>query len=257
MFLLVHGFAASWRWWLRILPAMSGRHRVIAVDLPGFGDSETIAALSTATVADRLDGLCAELGLGAVTVVGHSLGTVIACELAVRCPERVRALVLVGGPIRSVLELFHHPVRTLRRHPQVASFLLEAAAGPLPLPAPVRRAVAASRTARRLAMAPYLADPGALPPDLAEHLMRGAGAPAALPTLLAGLRENPTTHHRDIDRPTLVIGGADDMIVPVADLTEHARSNRVDELLLLDGTGHSPMIERPLEVVRAVRRFLG
>lgn len=254
--LLLHGFAASWRWWLRTLTTLAKERRVIAVDLPGFGASEPVPDPSLARIIGRLERLCATLELGTVAVIGHSLGTMLACQLTIRHPHRVASLSLIGGPITSVLGLFRRPLPTLRRHPQVASFLLEALSGPLPLPAPVLRGLAARPVGRRLAMAPYMAKPAALPADLAEQLLAGAGARGALPTLRAGFNPATPASFRGITHPTLLIGGTRDAIAPVADLRSHARHNRVDRLRLLEGTGHTPMIEQPHKVNAELGSFL-
>src|SRR5256885_17273457 len=69
---LVHGLASCWQWWLENLPHLAARRRTIALDLPGFGHSEMPRRLSAGQVAEAIESLCAELGLGSVALVGHS-----------------------------------------------------------------------------------------------------------------------------------------------------------------------------------------
>jgi pimeloyl-ACP methyl ester carboxylesterase len=88
---LVHGLAGSWRWWSPLLRPLSERRRLYAVDLPRPGRSVGAAALS-AWLARWLDAA----GLERVDLAGHSLGGLVAAELAARSSERARRLVLVA-----------------------------------------------------------------------------------------------------------------------------------------------------------------
>jgi pimeloyl-ACP methyl ester carboxylesterase len=94
----VHGLAGSWPNWLEQLPVFARDHRVIAMDLPGFGHSpmpaETITISSYARI---LDGLLEQLKIDAATVVGNSMGGFISAELAINFPQRVERLVLVSA----------------------------------------------------------------------------------------------------------------------------------------------------------------
>jgi pimeloyl-ACP methyl ester carboxylesterase len=83
-----------------VLPALARTHRTIAVDWPGMGESDPPSSPSTATaglLADVLEDLLDALGLGPAVLVGNSVGGFAAARLAVRHPERVRALVLVDS----------------------------------------------------------------------------------------------------------------------------------------------------------------
>ena len=98
--LLLHGLAGSWRFWQTALPALEQQHRVTCPDLLGFGRSPwpedvpyTVETHMEALVASVLPRLEAPFDL-----VGHSLGAVLALELAARAPERVRSLTLLALP---------------------------------------------------------------------------------------------------------------------------------------------------------------
>ena len=88
---LVHGLAGSWRWWTPLLRSLSERRRLYAVNLPRPGRWVGAASLS-AWLARWLDAA----GLDRVDFAGHSLGGLVAAELAARRPERARRLVLVA-----------------------------------------------------------------------------------------------------------------------------------------------------------------
>jgi pimeloyl-ACP methyl ester carboxylesterase len=88
---LVHGLAGSWRWWSPLLRPLSERRRLYAVNLPRPGRAVGARALS-AWLARWLDAV----GLDRVDLAGHSLGGLVAAELAARAPERAKRLVLVA-----------------------------------------------------------------------------------------------------------------------------------------------------------------
>jgi pimeloyl-ACP methyl ester carboxylesterase len=97
---LLHGLGASRRSWDPVLPALATRFDVIAVDLPGFGDSaprpeqgEVPPAVLAQHVADLLD----ELGVSTPHVVGNSLGGWVALELASRRPVASLTLLSPAG----------------------------------------------------------------------------------------------------------------------------------------------------------------
>lgn len=254
--LLVHGLAGSWHWWKENLAALSESRRVIAVDLPGFGNSETAISQDLSSVVDGLDSLCDQLDLGAVDVVGHSLGTLLACELAARAPERVRRLTLTGGPLISVIGLYSAPLSTLRRRPVVANFLIEALTAGIPIPARIQRAIASHAFLRRLALSPYVAHPASLRPDIAAVMLAGVGAPGVIPALRTGFRHKGESVQRSISHPTLVIAGRKDKIAPVRDLDEFASQEAVQHVAVLDNCGHCPMLEQPDAFNRELLAFL-
>jgi pimeloyl-ACP methyl ester carboxylesterase len=96
--LAVHGLGGTKGSFLPTLAALGGRFRVIAMDLPGFGDSDKPvgAAYDPRFFARAIVDLLDALGLQRVDVVGNSLGGRVALELGLLHPERVRRLVLLA-----------------------------------------------------------------------------------------------------------------------------------------------------------------
>ncbi len=88
---LVHGLAGSWRWWSPLFPALAPRRRVHILDLPRRHAVIRPAELS-AWISRWLDAA----DLDVVDLAGHSLGGLVAAELAATSPERTRRLVLVA-----------------------------------------------------------------------------------------------------------------------------------------------------------------
>lgn len=83
--LLVHGLGSSWRNWESVLPMLEAQRDVIAVDLPGFGDSEPLPGETTiASLTDAVESFIAEHDLGDIDVVGSSMGARMVLEMARR-----------------------------------------------------------------------------------------------------------------------------------------------------------------------------
>lgn len=98
--LLLHGVAGSWSTWTPLLHAADGigDRGLVLVDLPGWGSSPAPdGPLGLDAVTGAVSAVLGALGLGAVDVVGHSMGAFVGLHLAVVAPERVRSLALVSG----------------------------------------------------------------------------------------------------------------------------------------------------------------
>jgi pimeloyl-ACP methyl ester carboxylesterase len=99
--LFLHGITGSHRYWVRKAAPLAERYRLILPDLPGFGHSAKPDVHYTPEVfLEGLRGLLTRLGLerGPLSIVGHSLGSIIAAEYAARYPEGIEKLVLMNLP---------------------------------------------------------------------------------------------------------------------------------------------------------------
>jgi len=97
---LLHGLGSHWQMWEPVLPMLSARHDVIAVDLPGFGDSPMPAPGTPPGVdslCDLILGFLAELGIGRPHLAGNSLGGMITLELARRGQARTACALSPAG----------------------------------------------------------------------------------------------------------------------------------------------------------------
>jgi pimeloyl-ACP methyl ester carboxylesterase len=98
--LLVHGWMGTSYHWRKVMPLLAARHRVVAVDVRGYGESDKPdAGYDGETIADDLHQLARTLGLGRPIVVGHDMGALPALLLAARHPDAVRGLVYVDEPL--------------------------------------------------------------------------------------------------------------------------------------------------------------
>ena len=97
--IFLHGFPASSHLWRNVTGEMPEGHRLVIVDLLGFGKSDRpeLATLSASAHADRIRLLMDDLGISAACVVGHGMGGAVAQALALNAPTRVTRLCLVNS----------------------------------------------------------------------------------------------------------------------------------------------------------------
>ncbi|QYH36332.1 alpha/beta fold hydrolase [Salinibacterium sp. M195] len=126
--LLLHGAAGSWTTWLPFIRAAhdAGQplHNVVAVDLPGWGESGSIR--DDTTVEDMVDAIAhvtTTLGFPRWNVFGHSLGGHLALSLAARYPERTRSVVGISATGPGALAVLRHPLRHFGDVPLLAGML--------------------------------------------------------------------------------------------------------------------------------------
>jgi pimeloyl-ACP methyl ester carboxylesterase len=100
---LIAGFPQSWYAWRRVMPILAERHTVVAIDLPGQGDSDRPTdGYDTQTTGERINALITMLGFGSYFMAGHDIGSWIAYPYAARYPEQLRRVVLLDANIPGV-----------------------------------------------------------------------------------------------------------------------------------------------------------
>jgi pimeloyl-ACP methyl ester carboxylesterase len=242
--LLIHGTVGSTAWWDPVVPALAGACRVIRVDLLGHGRSSSPASLYDIPAhARRVGAALDRLDAGRVTVIGHSMGCMVATALAEQRPDKVAALALIDmGPsldaaapegflVRLLLARF--PGRLLwrlRSEATIRKALSSAFSRPVDIPSAIIEA-ALGMTHRALA--------GTARGSL--DYMRQQSLPARLAPL--GL-------------PLLVIFGAEDARYPSSSAAAYhdVPGARVE---LLPGVGHTPMLEDPQTTATLLLEFVG
>ena len=209
---LVHGLAGSWRWWRNVVPALAAAHEVHVLDLPRFR-----AGFAAGDAADWLGRWLDAAALERPVLVGHSLGGLLAAQVASRGSPRPSAIVL---------------------------------ADPVGIPT----GWSLPREALALASSLWTVPPRFLPVLVADSLrwgpaalLRGASAAVA-----ADLRVDLGR----VAVPALLLWGERDTLVP-ARLAESWHAALPDARLeVLAGVGHVPMVDAPSAFADAVLRFL-
>lgn len=255
---LVHGIAHSSQAWEHVVPALAERYEVVAIDLPGCGESDkpdTDYSLGAQATAVRY--VLDTLGLDLVTVIGHSLGGGIAMTLAYQYPERVGRLGLISsaGLGRDLHPLFR--VATLPVLPERTMRVLFHPAMRLP-----RNLL--GQALSRAAGDPFFYRPKAHRKEF-EELLKGLEAPGAQRAFLATLRSASNYSGQAIsalDRltlaqfPVLIVWGKYDRVFPIA----HARRAHQEiphaQVTIIDNCGHFPQLEATKPFTRLLRRWL-
>jgi pimeloyl-ACP methyl ester carboxylesterase len=244
--LLVHGYGgAAWNF-AELAPLLHGR-RLLIPDLPGHGASAPLPAAPTlAGFADVLADLCVERGIAQVDVLGHSLGGVVGLRLAERRPQLVRRLLLAAAA----------GISSSTRASEVA-ITVAGLVKPARIVARRLERVASSRRLRRLVFGTFeVSNPDALSERAVHGFLRGAVLHAdALAAGLALARDDPRRGLEHVRCPVLVLWGARDRQVPLADGFEYARRLRAPIRVIAD-CGHLLIGERPDVCARAVDEFL-
>jgi pimeloyl-ACP methyl ester carboxylesterase len=241
---LIHGFAVSHLEYRKAIEALATRARVIALDLPGHGESDAPAGhgYTYESFAETVAAAMTALGVPRAMVVGHSMCGGVALQLAAAHPDRVARLVLCDAACVPLALPLEGRIPLL---PGIGRLLFRFLFGP--------------RDLRRYFVRQVYADPAALDEELLEYYWRRLSerresVHRALRTVaasgaLAGL-------YGSVACPTLVLWGERDRIFPLEQGRALAGAIRGAQLEVLSGCGHSPPEEQPDRFVSAVLGFL-
>ncbi len=250
---LVHGIASSSETWGRVMPALAEHVTTVAPDLLGHGGSTKSAGdYSLGALASGIRDLMNELGHDRATLIGHSLGGGVVMQFAYQFPDRCERLVLVGSGGLGKEVAIH--LRALS-FPGV-EYLVAPAFNP--------RLQAAGA-----AVMGWFRKVGLQPASSFEEFWRGYGS------LLDGDARRAFFHtlHSVVDpggqrvsamnrlrlvsgRPTLIVWGDRDPIIPVRHAYEAHEAMPGSILHVLEGVGHFPQHDHPMRFVRIVLDFI-
>ncbi len=242
--ILLHGMFGDFLDWEPVLEPLSRAFRVIAPDLPGFGQSSKPRRGYTADffLAILREFLC-QLGIERAAWMGNSFGGQLAILRTLREPETVDRLVLVasGGfrcyteEEKKAIEERFSEAALAALTPGIQSILFS----PLFVGNPRAAARYLERQNAKLARADFPAYAGAL----------ASAIRLALSTCLLDRLE-------EIPCPTLLVAGEADPVVPVEAVRQARQRLRRGQIEILPGCAHAPQLECPGEFVQAVLPFL-
>ena len=235
----LHGFMDTPRTWDLVRPALARSYAVLTPALPGHLGGPPLTGRPTLdALADAVERAMDDAGIGTAHLAGNSLGGHLALRLAARGRARsVVALAPAGGwrgeTSRETLDL------QAGMHAQLAGV------------APHAEALVATAEGRRRVTSQITVRHEHLPAELLAHLVRGAAAADAGRLLRVGREADWSLDVARIACPLRIVWGTEDRLLPWPAAAERLR----DELphadwIVLDGVGHSPQLDVPLEVAQ-------
>ncbi len=245
--ILIHGLGGSWDNWKIIIPILSARYRVYALDLPGFGLSDKPEiSYSIPFMAQAVLALMKETGVEKADFVGHSFGGHVLMELALKHPEKVRRMILLDAvgaqslwePLRRLtlmgLELLEHNPEWLS--PGWAKQLVETC----------------------------FYKPGDEYEEMVKFFVAALQRPEGRQLVRSfskaaqGILNYPLTNRlRQIKASTLVVWGQNDQVVSLDQAVKLNREITGSQMQLIPRCGHIPQLERPEQLASIMLEYFG
>lgn len=224
----VHGAAGRGEVWSPQLEGLADVARLLAVDLPGHGETEGSGCRRIEEYAAWMVGFLDTLGLERVVLAGHSMGGAIAQTVALEHPDRLEGLVLIGTGAR--LRVLPRILDLCRDDPPRAAELIGS-----------------------LAYSPHTPRGAVVE---AERALAATPAGVTLGDFWACDRFDAMARVTAVRVPTLVVVGRDDRLTPAKYAAFLATAIPGARLVEVDAAGHFPQLEQPAAVHAAFLAFL-
>ena len=217
----LHGWVGSWKYWIPSMQVASTSYRAYALDLWGHGETaKNPQGYSLDQQADMLRGFMDKLGIGKIAIVGHGLGGLVAFNLAKRWPANVDRVMAVGSPVEYAT--LHTRLRTAASAAELADWL-------------------SNRS-----------------PEVAAALSDAHKCdPRAIAASVVSLQANNVFGSlRQTDIPCLFVYGQNDLAVPPPSAEKQAGLSDMMHNIVLEGSGHFPMMDEGQKFNRLLIDFL-
>ncbi|WP_369700055.1 alpha/beta fold hydrolase [Bacillus sp. AFS041924] len=235
---LIHGFMGSHAYWEKVVPKLAEDYRVIAIDLPGHGDSTSIKEEhSIEDYADVLKELLDQLNISQVTMFGHSLGGYITLAFAKRYSNYLNGFSLIHSTA--------YPDSEEAKKGRVATIEKVNNEG-------VKNIVDG--------LIPKLFSPKNVQNNISEiELAKKIGYKTSVDgtvKALISMKDRPDRNHilNDTNLPVLLLAGKDDQIIP-PEKTFSVKKENI-KTTTLNSAGHMSMYESPEELVNEMKDYL-
>jgi pimeloyl-ACP methyl ester carboxylesterase len=242
LLVLVHGYTGSKENWLELMPLLADRYRLVAVDLPGWGESQRRAGVDYGALAqsERLAAFIATLPRTPALLAGHSMGGHVSGLLAAAQPQAIERLLLMSSA---------------GVHFRENDFARAVARGENPFEVH-------DATQLRAQLRLVFAEPPFLPwpVDVALARRRAADAGFEREVLRTFLRPDEAfalqARLGRVQAPTLLLWCRDDRVIDASSVPLFRAGLRDARSLVYEDCGHMPMMERPGDVARAIAGFV-
>jgi pimeloyl-ACP methyl ester carboxylesterase len=243
----VHGFTDTWRTWELVLPALERHHEVFAPTLPGHTGGPPLRQLDHNALTDAVEAAMDEAGFETADLVGNSLGGYVVLQLAARGRARsVVALAPAGGWAPGDRE----QRRTLSYFASMHETVKAAA--------PHAEAILSSSDGRRRATQYITTNFEHIPVGLLAHQMVGVARCEAVLPLIEHARQNG--YHVEAEQiacPVRIVWGIEDRVLPWPRAALRYRTEWLPhaDWVELEGVGHCPQLDVPLETAQLILDF--
>ncbi|WP_353652048.1 alpha/beta hydrolase [Bacillus sp. AFS001701] len=235
---LIHGFMGSHAYWEKVIPKLAEDFRVIAIDLPGHGDSTSIKEEhSIEDYADMLKDLLDQLNINQVTLFGHSLGGYITLAFAERYSNYLNGFSLIHSTA--------YPDSEEAKKGRMANAEKVKNEG-------VKNVVDG--------LIPKLFSPKNIQKnsseiDIAKQIGYKTSVDGTVKALIS-MKNRPDRNHvlNDTNLPVLLLAGKDDQIIPPEKTFSVQKENI--KTSTLNNAGHMSMYESPEELVNEMKGYL-
>jgi pimeloyl-ACP methyl ester carboxylesterase len=237
---LLHGFPLSSAIWDPLRPALAEVARLVTPDLRGFGGSDKPdGGYAMAELAADVVALADALGLERFVLGGHSMGGYVAMRVAAAVPGRLAGLVLIDTRAEA-----DAPEAAERRTAAIAAIGRDGGSAFLDAFVPNLLGASTRERAPRL-----LAELRAIAAAVPDHVLAGCQR---------GMRERPDSRAllAGLDLPALALVGAEDAITPPDAAAAMVATLVRATLVVIPGAGHTPSVERPIQVAESITAFL-
>lgn len=234
--ILIHGYGGHLGTWMFNQQPLANKRRVIAIDLPGHGESsKNVGAGTLEFLAESVTAMMDEVGIESAHLVGHSMGGAVAMQIASATPQRVLSLALIASAGLG-REINANYLRNF--------------------------ATSGSRREMKACLEQLFASSELVTRQLVDETLkfkRLDGVENALTHIAANLLEGEEQRRsfRDqlsgLGKPVLVLWGSEDKVIPAAHATEMPD---MVQTRIVDGTGHMVQMEAAADINEALSNFL-
>jgi pimeloyl-ACP methyl ester carboxylesterase len=246
--LLLHGFTDTWRTWEVVLPLLERRFEVLAPTLAGHAGAPPIpgGVAADAAIVDIVEAALDEAGWETPAIVGNSLGGFVGLRLAARGRARsVVALAPAGGWAPG-----DPAIAEIHRYFRVMGQLVREAA-------PRAELIAASPEGRIRSTSAFATTAEHLSPDLVATMIRAAAACDVEPLVSHAEEAGWEIDAAAVTCPVRLVWGTEDQLLPLPSAAVRFREEwfPTAEWIEIEGAGHAPQLDHPLETAELIAGF--
>ncbi len=235
---LIHGIGSRWQVWEPVLQRLASEREIIALDLPGFGESPMPprgTRPGVGSLTELVNHFLDEIDLGHPHVAGNSLGGWVSLELAKLGRARSATALSPAG--------FHNPREAMFQRASLWSSVRAAR-----LLAPRADHLLSSPLGRRLALGQYVAKPERIPSADAVASVRALAGAAWFDETLIAITSERFTGGEQVQAPVTIAWGEKDRLLLPRQATRAARAIPNARVTTLQGCGHVPFYDDPQQV---------